>query len=72
MLDVGPAALDEMRGQPAPMAFVHGAGEIVGEGGEVPVQEREERAERFFLAAVGRGGDQDEVPAGILGEPPHV
>jgi Arc/MetJ family transcription regulator len=60
--------LDEEAGEAAAIGFVLRAREIVREAGERLVEEADERAEGAFVAAVGRGGDEDQVAERILGE----
>ena len=63
--DVGPAALHEVAGEPAADAVAFGAVELLHrQVGEIVVEQGEERSERFLVAAVRRGGDQDHVAAG--------
>ncbi len=66
--DVASSALDEVGGQTAAVPLVFGAGQILGKGGEVRVQECQERAERLLVAAVGSGGHQDHVAVRVCGE----
>ena len=66
--DVGPTALDEVLGQPAAVLLVLPAGQVVGQIGKLGAQERQQRAEGLFVAAVRRGGDQDQVPVGLGGQ----
>ena len=40
-----------------------------GQLGELGVEQGQQRAERLFLAAVGRGGDQDQVAVRVGGQP---
>ncbi len=44
------------------------ADQVFGQVGEARVEEVEEGTEGLFLARVGRGGDEEEMAPGILGE----
>src|SRR3546814_8083038 len=58
VLDVGPAALDEVLREPLAVTPVLVAGEIVGQVGEVGVEQREKAAERPLLAGVRRRSEE--------------
>ena len=45
--------------------------EVGRQVGELLVEQAEERAEGLFVAAVRRGGDQDQVPRLVLGDAPQ-
>ena len=66
--DMAALALDEMVRQSAAVAFIFCAGQIFRKIGQACIQQRQQGAEGILLAAVGRGGDQDEVPGGIPAE----
>ena len=67
--DVGPAALHEVAGEPAADAVAFGPVELLHrQVGEIVVEQGEERSERFLVAAVRRGGDQDHVAGGVGGD----
>jgi len=66
--NVGPASLNEVLGQAPPVAEVGLSGQVLGQLGKVRIQEGEQRAEGMLLTAVGRGGDKDHVPVGVLGQ----
>jgi hypothetical protein len=53
--DIGAAALDEELGEPFALLAVGLAAEVRGEVQELFVQQREQGAKGFVLAAVGRG-----------------
>ena len=67
--DVAPATLHEVAGQLAleavPALVVEGVGILL----ELAIEEPDQGAEGLFLAAVRRGGDQQQVPLRILREP---
>ena len=69
--DVGAAALHEMPGELAADAFALGAVEVGGQVGELGVEQAQQRAEGLLVAAVGRGGDQHEVPRRVCGDAPQ-
>ena len=66
--DVRPPPLDEVAGQPPPVGLAVRAGEIVGQIGEVRLEERQQRAERVRLAAVRRRGDEDQMAVRVARE----
>ena len=61
--DVAAAALHEVAGEPLPALD-----RFEVDGGQARVQQRQQVAEPFLLAAVRGGGDQDQVPGGVLGQ----
>ena len=69
--DVAAPPLDEEPSQVFPLFAVVIAGKIAGQGGELGVQQPEQRAEAFFVAGVRRGGDQHDVAIGIGGQGFH-
>ncbi len=43
--------------------------QVVRQGGKLGLEQGQERAERLFLAAVRRGGDEDQVAITVAREP---
>jgi hypothetical protein len=68
MADVSAPSLHEMRCETTAVWLVLRTGEILGQMGKIRVKQAEQRAKRLFLATVGRGGYQEEVPAGVNGK----
>ena len=68
MADIGAAALDQMAGQFAAEAFAVGAVDVGRQFEEFLMENSEQRAERSFVAAVGRGGDEHDVAVGTGGD----
>ena len=62
MADVGAPALDQMPRQLAPNARAFCLVEVRWKVREVVVEQAQERSEGLLVAAVRRGGDEDEVP----------
>jgi len=60
--DVGAAPLDEMAGEFAPDPLTLLAGDVGGEAEELLVEQAKQGAERLLGAALGGGGDQDQMP----------
>ena len=61
-----------MAGEPAADAVAFGPVELLHrQVGEIVVEQGEERAERFLVAAVRRGGDQHHVAGGVGGDAPQ-
>jgi len=64
-LDMAALALDKMVRQPATMAFVFRAGQILRQGAELFVQQGQQGAKGILLAAVRCGSDQEEMAGGV-------
>ena len=63
-------ALHQVAGETLAVAAVDVAGEILGQFGEVPRQQAQQRTERGVLARVGRGGDEDQMTVRVRGQVP--
>lgn len=63
--DVAAAALDDVTGQGLVRRFAQG---VEVQGGEVGVEEGQEGAEGLLHAAVGGGGEEEEVTVGVAGQ----
>ena len=60
-------ALDHVARQSPAVSFMAGTAEILGQARKAPIEEGEERPERFSLPAVRGGGNQDEMALSIIG-----
>ena len=67
--NVAAAALHEVAGEMLTVAPVRLASKRFGEVGEFRGEQSEQRPEWVFLARVRRGGHEDEMALGVLGQP---
>ena len=68
-LDVLPPALNEKAGEPTAIGLVLRAREVFGKVCERLVEKADERSECALVAAVGGGGDKDQVTGRVRGQP---